>query len=66
VWSLGCVLFYMITKKDPFDGKDPNEIKFNILNVKLETNSVSNIPLVYKPLLEACFTLDDTYRVTSN
>jgi hypothetical protein len=56
----------MITKKDPFDGKDPNEIKFNILNVKLETNSVSNIPLVYKPLLEACFTLDDTYRVTSN
>jgi serine/threonine protein kinase len=36
VWSLGCILYYMITKKDPFDGKDPNEIKFNILNIKLE------------------------------
>lgn len=23
VWSLGCCLYYMIMKRDPFDGKDP-------------------------------------------
>ena len=23
VWSLGCCIYYMIVKKDPFDGKTP-------------------------------------------
>ena len=31
VWSLGCSLYYLVIKKDPFDGPDPNEIKRNIL-----------------------------------
>lgn len=35
IWALGCSLYFMIHKKDPFDGKDPNEIKRKILNFKL-------------------------------
>ena len=27
VWALGCTLYYLIMKRDPFDGKDPREIK---------------------------------------
>jgi serine/threonine protein kinase len=23
VWSLGCCLFYLVTKKDPFEGSNP-------------------------------------------
>ena len=30
VWSLGCCLYYLVTKKDPFDGSNPVEIKNNI------------------------------------
>ena len=32
LWALGCTLFFMLHKKDSFDGRDPNEIKKNILN----------------------------------
>jgi len=24
VWGLGCTLYYLIMKRDPFDGKDPH------------------------------------------
>jgi len=27
VWSLGCCLYYLCTKKDPFEGRSPQEIK---------------------------------------
>lgn len=30
-WSFGCCIYYMIAKKDPFDGKAPQETKNNIL-----------------------------------
>lgn len=32
VWSFGCCIYYLINKKDPFDGKSPQETKYNILN----------------------------------
>jgi len=32
VWSFGCCIYYLINKKDPFDGKTPQETKYNILN----------------------------------
>lgn len=33
IWSFGCCVYYMINKKDPFDGKSPQETKSNILNL---------------------------------
>lgn len=33
VWALGCCLYYLIMKKDPFDAKEPYLIKQNILNL---------------------------------
>jgi serine/threonine protein kinase len=35
IWAFGCSLYFMLNKKDPFDGKDPAEIKRKILNFKL-------------------------------
>lgn len=35
IWALGCALYFIIYKKDPFDGRDPVEIKKKILNFKL-------------------------------
>ena len=33
VWSLGCCIYYLYQKKDPFEGKNTNETKKNILNL---------------------------------
>jgi len=65
VWSLGCCLYYLVMKKDPFDGSDPNEIKRNILNMSLDANQYMMIPFFMKPILEACFILDENIRPSS-
>ena len=36
VWSFGCCLFYLLTKKDPFEGKQTHETKHNILNSQFD------------------------------
>ena len=36
VWSLGCCLYYLGTKRDPFDGANPGEIKHNIRSGRLD------------------------------
>ena len=36
VWSLGCCLYYLSTKRDPFNGKDPHHIKINIRQGNLD------------------------------
>lgn len=65
VWSLGCCLYYLIVKKDPFDGPDPNDIKRNILTLKLDINQYMMIPMFLRPIVEACFILDENLRPTS-
>ncbi|CDW78710.1 morn domain repeat containing protein [Stylonychia lemnae] len=65
VWSLGCSLYYLVIKKDPFDGPDPNEIKRNILNLNLEKNQYMMIPMFLRPIIEACFILDENVRPTT-
>jgi hypothetical protein len=35
IWALGCALYFIVYKKDPFEGRDPVEIKKKILNFKM-------------------------------
>ena len=72
VWSLGCCLYYLVAKRDPFDGQSPIEIKSNIRTGKLDKG-----PLVDKDdqgqprhpiiqnLLKACLTVDFDKRPSS-
>jgi len=39
VWSLGCCLYYLSTKRDPFNGKDPFQIKQNIRQGNLDRSN---------------------------
>ena len=41
VWSLGCCLFYLETKLDPFEGKNIGETKRKIANLQLFKNDKS-------------------------
>lgn len=50
---------------DPFDGPDPNEIKRNILNINLDKNQYIMIPMYLRPIIEACFILNENVRPTS-
>jgi len=36
IWSLGCCLYYLVTKRDPYDGSNPGEIKDSIRNARLD------------------------------
>jgi serine/threonine protein kinase len=45
-WSLGCCLFNLATKKDPFEGQTAIETKSNILNMKFNYPKVPIDPVV--------------------
>jgi serine/threonine protein kinase len=65
VWALGCSLFYLIAKRDPFDGNDPKEIKNNIL--KLQTADLGfwqTILPEFRVLMQACFVASEADRPT--
>ena len=56
---MGCCLFYLIFKKDPFDGKDPSEVKQKILDFNLEKMpQIPDFP-ESRNLLQACFNFED-------
>ena len=69
VWSLGCCIYYLITKRDPFDGKGPHETKNNILNLQVDRYSslqkfshekISNLQI--KHILTCCLCLEESMR----
>lgn len=70
-WSLGCCIYFMLAKKDPFDGRSPQETKFNILNHQFDrcmnldkfcTEKLTD-PLLSNILMN-CFAIQDNARPT--
>lgn len=61
-WAVGCCLYYLIMKKDPFDGKDPKQIKQNIMNLCYDENAFKNIPEQLKLILDYIFVGSDVER----
>ena len=62
IWALGCCLYFLINKKDPFDGKNPAEVKKNILNFNFEKLAVSSEFQPIHFMLQACFNVEDSLR----
>ena len=38
IWALGCCIYYIFNKSDPFEGKDPQVIKQKILNFNMNSH----------------------------
>lgn len=64
IWSLGCCLYYLCTKKDPFEGRNPQEIKQNIMVGRLERYP-SKLDLILKNLINKCLEKDETKRLNA-
>jgi serine/threonine protein kinase len=62
VWSLGCCLYYLCTKKDPFEAKAPIDIKQNIMYGRLERYPTKIDP-VLKALINKCLEKDEAKRL---
>lgn len=56
IWSIGCIVYYLFTKKYPFLGNSEDEIKINICNCKY-----NNIP-IYSDLFNNIFIREQNNR----
>lgn len=61
VWSLGWWLYFLVAKKDPFEGKDPKTIKDSILKCAIDYKKVHKEPLI-ATLISACLIIDENKR----
>lgn len=61
-WSLGCCLYYLVTKMDPFEGASVKETKQNIQKLKLNRPSEPLDPVVNSIVMK-CFERDPAKRV---
>lgn len=63
IWALGCILYELCSLERPFEGKDYDELKQNILKGEYE-----EIPKIYSPslssLVQRCLKLDPDERPT--
>jgi len=60
-WALGCSLYYLVTKVDPFEGATVKETKQNILKMTLNPPSEPIDPVV-NMLIMKCFERDPAKR----
>lgn len=45
-WALGCCLYYLVTKIDPFEGATVKETKQNIIRLKLNPSNEPIDPII--------------------
>jgi serine/threonine protein kinase len=70
IWSLGCCLYYLTTKRDPFDGQNPHEIKSNIRALKIDRypqdtgkdDKGNDRHFIIQKILQYCLTIDYNQR----
>ena len=61
VWSLGWWLYFLIVKKDPFEGKDPKAIKENILKWNIDSKKIQSEPVIAN-LISLCLIIEEDKR----
>jgi serine/threonine protein kinase len=61
-WSLGCCLYYLVTKMDPFEGASVKETKINIQKLKLNMPKEPIDPVVNSIIMK-CFERDPAKRL---
>lgn len=66
IWSLGCVLYYLATKKDPFTCKEPKQIKQRILNSDVHLHEEEGLEPIVSDLIKACLVRDPEQRPSAS
>ena len=64
-WSLGCCLYYLVTKQDPFEGRSVQETKKNILCLRIDkNNALGQHDKIFSTLIYKCLERDPRLRLT--
>ena len=67
IWALGCCLYYILYKRDPFEGKEPMEVKNRILNFTMHTaTKMDQDQPAARFLVQACLNFEDTLRPSTS
>lgn len=65
-WSLGCCLYYLVTKQDPFEGRSVTETKKFIISLKLDRfNLLGQHDKIFSMLIFKCLERDPSRRPTT-
>lgn len=62
IWSLGCCLFYLVTKTDPFESSTVKETKMNIMKVRLNAPKRA-LDQITNSIIAKCLEFDPNRRL---
>lgn len=64
IWSFGCIIYYVITKKQLLEGTEIEELKSKLLHIKLESNDDNSLLSKDKYLLKLMLRIKPQNRVS--